>query len=347
MDLYRDNNPYSYNDKTTDTEPDPELTPTPYKTDTDNNTTETTADSMSETTQTTAQPIELKLAPPILFDGNQSETCYFISKSNLYLRVNSDIFNNDMKQIGFALSYMKGGTARPWKETKIAETDWGTWANFKATLLAAFSPADEAGAARAALKVLCQTTIADEYIAEFCTLTTSSSLTEDASLIEYFIEGISHKLVEKIFGLETVPTTIASWYTYALHFDNQWHCACAIINCTKDNDKDKKLFYKPKNYVTPKYTPPTHDPDAMDIDHLTQEERNDHMKKGLCFDCHQPGHRAVDYKSGPLIPKKTTNPFTNQKETGAETYAKICTLMGKLDNEEKEKALKQMEDEGF
>ncbi|KAG5633947.1 hypothetical protein DXG03_006463 [Asterophora parasitica] len=216
-----------------------------------------------------------------------------------------------MKQIGFALSYMKGGTARPWKETKIAETNWGTWANVNATLLAAFSPADEAGAARAALKVLCQTATADEYIAEFCTLAACSGLTEDASLIEYFMEGISHKLVEKIFGLETVPTTIASWYTYASRFDNQWCHAHAIINHTKGNDKNKKLFYKPKNYVTPKYTPPAHDPDAMDIDCLTQEERNDHMKKGLCFNCHQPGHRAVNHKSGSSIPKKTTNSFTN------------------------------------
>ncbi|KAG5639133.1 hypothetical protein DXG03_003840 [Asterophora parasitica] len=209
MDLYRDNNPYPYNNETTDTKPDPELTPTPYKTDTNNNTTETTADSMSATTQTTAQPIELKLALPMPFNGNQSETHHFISKIDLYLRVNSDIFNNNTKQIGFALSYIKGGTAGPWKETKIAETNWGTWANFKATLLVAFFPANEAGAARAALKVLCQTATAD-YIAEFCTLAAHSSLTEDASLIEYFIEGISHKLVKKIFGLETVPTTITS-----------------------------------------------------------------------------------------------------------------------------------------
>ncbi|KAG5633358.1 hypothetical protein DXG03_007536 [Asterophora parasitica] len=161
------------------------------------------------------------------------------------------------------------------------------------------------------------------------------------------MEGISDKLVKKIFGLETVPTTIASWYTYASRFDNQWRHARAIINRTKGNDKDKKLFYKPKNYVAPKYTPPMRDPDAMDIDRLTQEERNNHMKKGLCFDCHQPGHRTVDHQNGSLIPKKTTNPFANRKATGAETYAKIRALMGELEEEEKEKALKQMEDEGF
>ncbi|KAG5639857.1 hypothetical protein DXG03_002794, partial [Asterophora parasitica] len=164
--------------------------------------------------------------------------------------------------------------------------------------------------------------------------------------------GISHKLAEKIFGLETVSTTIASWYTYALHFDNQWCYACAIINCTRGNNKDKKLFYKPKNYVAPKYTPPPSTPHLhvtqmpwTSTDCLTQEKRNNYMKKGLCFDCHQPGHRDVDHKSGPSISKKTTNPFTNRKATGAETYAKICALMGELEDEEKEKALKQMEDE--
>ncbi|KAG5640197.1 hypothetical protein DXG03_000623 [Asterophora parasitica] len=218
MDLYRGNNPYPYNDKTTDTEPDPEPTPTPYKTDPNNNTIETTADSMSATTQTTAQPIELKLAPPMPFDGNQSETRHFISKINLYLR-------------HFPLPI------------KLEQPE--------------------------------------QY--------------------------------SKSYG----------------------------------NDKDKKLFYKPKNYVIPKYTPPAHDPDAIDINCLTQEERNVHMKKGLCFDCYQPRHRAVDHKSGSSIPKKTTNPSTNQKAIGTKTYAKIHALLGELEDKEKKKALKQMEDEGF
>ncbi|OAX32982.1 hypothetical protein K503DRAFT_804758 [Rhizopogon vinicolor AM-OR11-026] len=43
--------------------------------------------------------------------------------------------------------------------------------------------------------------------------------------------------------------------------------------------------------------PPSHnsyhldrDPDAMDVDRMSPEENARHRKKGLCFNCHEPGH---------------------------------------------------------
>ncbi|OAX30811.1 hypothetical protein K503DRAFT_806692 [Rhizopogon vinicolor AM-OR11-026] len=32
------------------------------------------------------------------------------------------------------------------------------------------------------------------------------------------------------------------------------------------------------------------DPDAMDLDRMSSEENARHRKKGLCFNCHEPGH---------------------------------------------------------
>jgi len=48
------------------------------------------------------------------------------------------------------------------------------------------------------------------------------------------------------------------------------------------------------NKNTPQYVPPV-DPNAMEINRLTAQEQADHMKKGLCFVCHQAGHRANDH----------------------------------------------------
>ena len=35
---------------------------------------------------------------------------------------------------------------------------------------------------------------------------------------------------------------------------------------------------------------PPKDPDAMDVDRMTADERRKHHEKGLCFHCHEQGH---------------------------------------------------------
>jgi hypothetical protein len=37
----------------------------------------------------------------------------------------------------------------------------------------------------------------------------------------------------------------------------------------------------------------------MEVDRMTDEERTKHMKGGLCFKCHQPGHKSSDTKFHP------------------------------------------------
>ena len=81
----------------------------------------------------------------------------------------------------------------------------------------------------------------------------------------------------------------------------------------------------------------------MDIDRLTLDERTEHMKKGLCFDCHQPGHVGKDC---PNKKKNTTQPL-NFKKKGTTTYATIRALTKDLDEEEKEEIRQYLESEGF
>jgi hypothetical protein len=79
----------------------------------------------------------------------------------------------------------------------------------------------------------------------------------------------------------------------------------------------------------------------MDKDCLSIQERDDHMKKGLCFECHKPGHCASDHRAG------TSNTTQKPPMKGKDAYQKIHALLTELDEDKKEAALKEMEEEGF
>ena len=92
----------------------------------------------------------------------------------------------------------------------------------------------------------------------------------------------------------------------------------------------------------------------MEVDRLTTSQRFEHMKKGLCFECHKPGHRTSDHKAGGASTSTPPTPERNQygrflarKPTGKDTYGKIRALMAELDAEEKEATLTLMEESGF
>jgi len=90
--------------------------------------------------------------------------------------------------------------------------------------------------------------------------------------------------------------------------------------------KKKGFRFQNKNILW--YVPPVN-PNAMEIDRLTAQEQADHMKKGLCFVCHQAGHRA---NLAPHTPPANTHPTFSEAR---EAYAHIKTIYGGLSDEEK------------
>jgi hypothetical protein len=243
---------------------------------------------------------------------------------------------------------MIGGTATAWKEAftvkAINNNNFGTWAQFKTDLTAAFSPVDDAGTACTQIKNLKQSSCdsLEDYMAKFCILKGRTGITDDVALIEYFMDGLNSKILEKVFNMENVPNSLDGWFTAVAKYDGQWRRAKAIVGKIKE--------------TTPKYDKPAtphfvsaKDPNAMDIDPLLVTERTRHMKEGRCFVCHQIGHRALDHKAGGSTPPPRNNQgrFIPQKKTGADTYKRIAAMLAELDNEEKNTALTKMEEEGF
>ena len=83
----------------------------------------------------------------------------------------------------------------------------------------------------------------------------------------------------------------------------------------------------------------------MDVDVMSMEERNDLMKKGVCFRCKKPGHLSKDC----LTKNRTGTTWQeNQKKmTPKEMYKHIRSLTAQLNEEEKTEFFKEAEEEGF
>jgi Retrotransposon gag protein len=154
--------------------------------------------------------------------------------------MNQSIYDTHTKKVIFALSFIKGGTASGWSESFVNTAmtsnpaDYGTWDVFKDLVKKAFSPVDAEGKAHTDIKHLKQGSgPVDDYITQFRILASRCRITDDKSLIKYFMDGLNVKLLKKVYMMEKMPTTITAWYEAAAKFDGQYQRVKAIIGKLK------------------------------------------------------------------------------------------------------------------
>ncbi|KAF8221511.1 hypothetical protein L208DRAFT_1117298, partial [Tricholoma matsutake] len=80
------------------------------------------------------------------------------------------------------------------------------------------------------------------------------------------------------------PNTLEGWIKAASKYEGQWKWAMAILGKTRQNQKMKETMKKGQP--------------SLDINQLTNQECMEHLRKGLCFICHQPRHQSSDHKDG-------------------------------------------------
>ena len=183
-------------------------------------------------------------------------------------------------------------------------------------------------------------------------LLADSGVTEDSpAALDYFQKSIQVPLLKKILDWDNVPETLPEWYKKALKVDNDYHKVQRIIK----RDMPKKEEGKPRwNFRRDK------DENAMDVDVITKvfktmtdEERTELMRKGLCFRCKKGGHLSRDCperKGKATTPQSTTpapTPATPKKMTAKELMAHIRSLTALLNEEEKTEVYDEAEKEGF
>ena len=63
----------------------------------------------------------VKLNLPKAFDGSRDKFRKFLQTTEIYLGINKKVYNNDLKKIGFILSFMTKKQAEAWADQFVEE----------------------------------------------------------------------------------------------------------------------------------------------------------------------------------------------------------------------------------
>jgi Retrotransposon gag protein len=218
----------------------------------------------------------------------------FLQDVYIYLKVNRHTYDNDDKKISFILSYLTGGDAAVWKqqfiqtkieeheEAKTKEPDWETYMEFVEALKRTFQPYDKPAEALEDMKKL---RLGDGSITEhnsrFRLLVSQTGMKDSPALMDLYRETLPWGLQSPIIQSEHLPKTLEEWYTKATNFYVGHQRAQRLF---RTRDKPANTPSAPPAQKRFSF-PEKKNPNAMDIDHMTIEERMCLMKEGNCFRC--------------------------------------------------------------
>jgi Retrotransposon gag protein len=192
-------------------------------------------------TITMAQPVtgpkELDLNKPEVFDGNRDGFKEFSQNVEVYMDVNHETYNNNLRKIAFVLLFITAGAATTWKAQFIDNAyakpipanpndRLETYTQFRKDLTEAFSLFDSVGDALDELRSLRKkkTESINEHIAKFKMLVAESKIdTTNPLSIELFKEALPWGLTLELMKLETPLKTIDDWYKWAATIDHRFH----------------------------------------------------------------------------------------------------------------------------
>ena len=245
---------------------------------------------------------EYGLNKPMPFSGDRTKVKAFLQECLVCINMNEEIYMTDKLKIGFVLSYKNEKEAKDWRELYLKDLKdpatgklvYPTFGTFLAEVHKAFWSADQVQDALCKLENLIQgKKTAEQTVTEFKQLIGQAGLTmrstsDNIHLIGLFQKALNYSLAHKIMFGKNIPRTIEDWFKKVIQFDTNYQEAMDIFGQNKrNNDKTmSRSWYRPAEKK---------DPNVMDVDMLTFEERQMLMKQGKCFKCRKTGHRAADF----------------------------------------------------
>jgi hypothetical protein len=300
---------------------------------------------------------------PTPFDGNRRKVKVFIQECRSYLQANKKAYETDEDKVSFVLSFMNDKEALKWKQTYYdsiinpeGEYKYPTIVEFFKKVQDDFQPVNEVHEAIHKIAMLKQgKKTAEEILVEFRHLISlagysANTPSDQLHLIEKLQRILNPALVRRINLLDTPPTTLIDWANKAVIIDTNYRNAQDIAERfvrDKFGGEGRK-----KEEV---------DPNAMQVDAMTNEKRTALMKKGACFICEEPGHLARDCKkkkkkaakkinATETSSKKPDNSSRSKgkepsKATPSQNMKKLHALLQSLSKEEKEELFELQNEE--
>ena len=254
-----------------------------------------------------------KLNPPKIFTGKRTDLQRFLQDTFVFLTINKEHYNTDDKKIAFIMSFMMDGNAALWKQEFISkvirdsvtagnEITFGTYKSFIESLEKSFMPYDAPGDALEEMKHLRMGEGSfEEHLAKFKLLVSQSGLDKSAMIADLFRMTLPLGLQRPILLSEKPPVTLQEWYNKANTFHGNWRKTQRVLGRGKPIEMKKETLRKTFSF------PRQRDPNTMDIDRLTTEERTQLIKEGKCFKCRKQGHLSRDCPPrGTETPKRWT-----------------------------------------
>jgi hypothetical protein len=191
---------------------------------------------------------------------------------------------NDEQKVRFALQLLEDGAAN-WRDTQynaiIDGPPWATnWDLFKQRFLECFQDKGERHKAvnliiNGQLKQMTSAQVFIEKVEEVC------------YKAGYMMDQHKMDIVKNGLKLQVKQLMFRRWPQQWQDFVNTIVSMDEDLQCNKTNEQrstQKKATTSTSTPSTSAYKPPPH---------MTQEEKDCHIKEGLCFYCHEKGHSAL------------------------------------------------------
>ena len=273
-----------------------------------------------------------KFPEPPEFAGDRVQFSIWKSQVSAYLAVNSASYRTEEQKCLYALQKLRGSAyshVQAWVDSASTATpaaEVTSWTVCLESLKRIFGPIDEEGDARRILKNWKHTASVDAYAAEYRRLGALSKF-GDTTLCSMFEDGLKREIRDRFVG-RTRPSTLSDWVTQATTIERD----LAQLNTQVRPQRNNSGTHQ----ATPARSPATapRDPNAMEIDKVTQEERLRRRIHGLCFYCGNAGHVSAKCPaktqprariSAAAVPSASPGAGATSSTSGAEATTSTAT----------------------
>src|SRR6266540_689708 len=260
-----------------------------------------------------------KLPDQANFSGRAENVDAFLLECTMRFRVLQEDFNTVNKQVFYALSLMKEGVARTWKEQYLRSrkheqylADHNLWTSFATALKTSFAnPSNKVTAMRQLKQIRQQNGSVDELNTRFRLLISKAGLDivqNAALLVQMYEDALSPRLFQTLVVNGKNSDNIETYMANASEVDRAFRRTSGVMKNAfqKTGKKGKKSSYIPNYWPSSSNSSRNnYQGEPMDVDVMTLDK-----SKLECFNCGRKGHFTSDCRQ----PRKQQNRVQNRPQ---------------------------------